>query len=221
VFVKTRNTITIDTRACIAVPDDYPNLAQAESHVKAEDDEDVVMDAGAPSAASRINHNEFSHLPALQLQIIRRAYDSMEHVLAGFDIPACCVAYNGKQVFALKCARRALTTGVNLALNSKRSPSYEARLVKYAARGFAVEVADLDHKRVALDLDSQGRALLLDLSVHLLWVSAEIYDRTAGEGAFIRRSRGLLRLVLFDLLLKRRVKFSLKCETFQYLFARS
>jgi len=159
VLVKTKNTITIDTRASLAAEADYPNLAQAASHFE-ERDSDVIMDAEPKEASTMDHQTPFSHLPGLQLQIISRAYSSLEHVLVGFDIPACCVGYDGKHVYALKCFHRAVTTGVNLALSVKRSPSYENRLAKYATRGFAVDVPELDHKRVASDLDAQGISVL-------------------------------------------------------------
>lgn len=92
-----------------------------------------------------------------------------------FDIDPICVGYDGKDVWALPRALRALQTGVTI-LNPLHAwpiqPSYELRLAKYGARGFATAVAGLQPTQ--LDVlgvtkrkvtDQRGAARLLH--VHL------------------------------------------------------
>jgi hypothetical protein len=82
--------------------------------------------------------------PYRNIQIVTRLYHSVEHVLLGFDIDCCCVAYDGKRVIALPRATRALQTRTNLIDTTRQSTTYESRLLKYTKRGFAVAVPGLD-----------------------------------------------------------------------------
>jgi len=64
--------------------------------------------------------------------------------------------------------KRAITKGYNLVDTSRRSTTYESRLLKYSHRGFIVLVPDLDKKRVdpklfsKLIIETQGTLLLLN-----------------------------------------------------------
>lgn len=82
--------------------------------------------------------------PYRNIQVINRLYFSMEHVLLGFDIDACCVGYDGKNVVALPRAIRAIQTRTNLVDPSRQSTTYETRLTKYAKRNFAIAVPGLN-----------------------------------------------------------------------------
>lgn len=101
------------------------------------------------------------------IQVVLRIYQSPAEVLAGFDVDACCVAYDGERVWASSRARRAINGMVNVADESRQSLTYESRLFKYSARGFAVCVPGFDSSRVPLDLfdrnigDVHGVAKLL------------------------------------------------------------
>eukprot|EP00339_Tiarina_fusa_P029651 CAMPEP_0117004946 /NCGR_PEP_ID=MMETSP0472-20121206/5747_1 /TAXON_ID=693140 ORGANISM="Tiarina fusus, Strain LIS" /NCGR_SAMPLE_ID=MMETSP0472 /ASSEMBLY_ACC=CAM_ASM_000603 /LENGTH=1154 /DNA_ID=CAMNT_0004706065 /DNA_START=652 /DNA_END=4116 /DNA_ORIENTATION=- len=90
--------------------------------------------------------------PYRHTQIILRIYKSPAEILMGFDIDCCCVGFNGKQVFALPRARRALTKQFNLVDLSRRSLTYEIRLHKYSKRGFRVKVPTLQMNRVDKNL---------------------------------------------------------------------
>jgi len=140
--------------------------------------------------------DKLSHLPQPQIQIVRRAYSSIEHVLAGFDIPACAVAFTGKNVFALKSFSECVTSRVIHVAREHRSFHYEDRLLKYVSRGFALEIPELDVSRIPSNLQSQGVASVLCLPQ--LNRVARTVDKDSGDGTFMSRSRGLLRLVLFD-----------------------
>ena len=48
--------------------------------------------------------------PRRHIQVILRIYKSPSEVLIGFDIDSCAVAYDGKRVWALPRAVRALNT---------------------------------------------------------------------------------------------------------------
>ncbi len=74
----------------------------------------------------------------LQVQIILRLYDTLAHVLVGFDVDCCAIAYNGKELMTTERGLHALKYRVNVANLKRRSPSYENRLIKYSFRGFDV-----------------------------------------------------------------------------------
>jgi hypothetical protein len=56
-------------------------------------------------------------------------------ILAGFDVDPCAVGYDSKQVWLAGRAHNAITSQIIPIDLSRRSPSYEMRLAKYASRG--------------------------------------------------------------------------------------
>ncbi|KAF9530937.1 hypothetical protein CPB83DRAFT_849901 [Crepidotus variabilis] len=90
-----------------------------------------------------------SQYPYRAVQIVLRLYQSPAEVLAGFDVDAPCCAYDGKTVWASPRSIVAMMRQCNTVDMSRRSPSYEIRLAKYANRGYEVLVPNL--KREAID----------------------------------------------------------------------
>lgn len=76
-----------------------------------------------------------SQWPYRHIQIILRLYKSPAEVLMGFDVDCVCVGYDGKKALCLPRTHRALASRCNEVDMSRRSPSYEIRLAKYARRG--------------------------------------------------------------------------------------
>ena len=76
------------------------------------------------------------------VQFVLRIYRSPSEILLGFDVDCCCVGLTvrGSSVvpYASPRAWRALVTRANAIDTTRRSPSYEQRLEKYARRGFGV-----------------------------------------------------------------------------------
>lgn len=86
--------------------------------------------------------------PTRHVQIVLRIYSSISEILTGFDVDCSCAAYDGKQVYASPRAIAAYMTQVNTVDLTRRSPSYENRLSKYARRGFEVYWPNLDRSRI-------------------------------------------------------------------------
>ncbi|KAJ9454543.1 Poly(ADP-ribose) polymerase pme-1 [Diplonema papillatum] len=80
--------------------------------------------------------------PNRHIQIVLRMYKSPSELLAGFDVDACTVAWDGYRFWANPRALRALNTQVNTVDLTRRSLTYEVRLAKYARRGFAVHIPE-------------------------------------------------------------------------------
>jgi hypothetical protein len=86
--------------------------------------------------------------PYRAIQIVLRLYSSPAEILAGFDIDAPCVAYDGDRVWANPRAIVANMRQSNTVDMTRRSPSYEVRLAKYSGRGFEVFIPALNRGEV-------------------------------------------------------------------------
>ncbi|KXS12930.1 ankyrin [Gonapodya prolifera JEL478] len=83
-----------------------------------------------------------SQFPFRHIQIILRLYHSPTEILAGFDVDSCAFGFDGAAVYCSPRSHLASVTRRNTVDMSRRSPSYEVRLAKYAMRGFEIEVGD-------------------------------------------------------------------------------
>ncbi|GBB92606.1 hypothetical protein RclHR1_02030009 [Rhizophagus clarus] len=89
-----------------------------------------------------------SQYPSRHIQIVLRLYNSPSEILTGFDVDCCCVGFDGRNVWALPRAHQAIIKQCNTVDLTRRSPSYEMRLAKYAGRGFEIKVPSLDRSRI-------------------------------------------------------------------------
>ncbi|KAJ3108241.1 hypothetical protein HDU97_001775 [Phlyctochytrium planicorne] len=126
-----------------------------------------VLAFRTPNAISIVSQYPFRHI-----QIVLRLYKSPAEVLAGFDVDVCTVGFDGKDVWSTRRGHFALITQCNVIDITRRSPSYEVRLAKYADRGFEIRVPGLDRSR----LDPQ------------------LFERS------YEKTKGLSRLLLFEAL---------------------
>lgn len=74
----------------------------------------------------------------MEFQIILRMYITLSSIIHSFDIPCCCVAYDGKTAYTTTLGAFAHATQINLAGVDYRSPTYEKRLLKYYDRGYGI-----------------------------------------------------------------------------------
>jgi hypothetical protein len=104
-----------------------------------------------PTFAVRTNQTVtiISAYPIRHVQIILRIYSSISEILAGFDVDSACTAYDGKEVYATPRALAALVTQCNIIDLTRRSPSYENRLIKFRSRGFETYWPDFDRSLVS------------------------------------------------------------------------
>eukprot|EP00668_Euglena_longa_P044091 GGOE01058684.1.p1 GENE.GGOE01058684.1~~GGOE01058684.1.p1 ORF type:complete len:1789 (-),score=486.60 GGOE01058684.1:265-5601(-) len=104
----------------------------------------------APTIAFRSTNaiSVVSQYPFRHVQIITRLYKSPAEVLMGFDVDSCSVGYDGTTVWMTPRCHHALVAQANTVDMSRRSPTYETRLAKYASRGFSVEVPALQREYV-------------------------------------------------------------------------
>lgn len=102
---------------------------------------------------------------ARKVQIILRAFPSVSGILHGFDVPACCVAYDGRRAYLTYLAAWAHAFRVNVVCPAYRSTTYEARLVKYFGRGYALALPHLRRGALAKDVPLQLPHLVLQPSI--------------------------------------------------------
>ncbi|KGM91729.1 uncharacterized protein PADG_12187 [Paracoccidioides brasiliensis Pb18] len=89
-----------------------------------------------------------SKYPVRHVQIVLRLYKSVSEILTGFDVDCACTEFDGSQVWASPRAIAAFATQTNSMDLTRRSPSYENRLAKYAHRGFEVHWPALDRSKI-------------------------------------------------------------------------
>ncbi|KAH8809653.1 ankyrin repeat protein [Flagelloscypha sp. PMI_526] len=89
-----------------------------------------------------------SQYPYRSVQIILRLYRSPAEVLAGFDVDSCSFAYDGQRVYGNPRAIVSMMRQANTVDMTRRSPSYEVRLSKYADRGYEVYIPSLRREDV-------------------------------------------------------------------------
>jgi len=92
----------------------------------------------------KTNRPYWSHLPTIKFQIILRAYESVSAILHAFDVPSCCVAYDGHRTYMTYLAAYAHVFHANIVVPEYRSTTYESRLMKYFERGYALVMPHLD-----------------------------------------------------------------------------
>jgi hypothetical protein len=78
-----------------------------------------------------------------KVQVILRAFPHISAILHGFDVPACCVAYDGRAARLTYLAAWAHAFRVNVVCPAYRSTTYERRLLKYFGRGYALALPHL------------------------------------------------------------------------------
>ncbi|KAJ2911616.1 hypothetical protein MD484_g8798, partial [Candolleomyces efflorescens] len=145
--------------------------AQAEEKMK-EIFEAIRAVSPKPPVCLRTKHavTIYSEFPCRPIQIVLRLYRSLSEILTGFDIDACCFGYDGQSVWANPRAVIALMRQCNTVDLTRRSPSYEVRLAKYAERGFEVFVPHLERARIdqeiynhtVFEVNGLARLLLLE-----------------------------------------------------------
>jgi hypothetical protein len=113
----------------------YGLTSEKEANAKLEEIFETVADSIPTSGKVMVCRSThavtiFSSFPYRHVQIITRLYKSPAEILAGFDVDACAVGFNGRDVLAMPRAHHALITQTNRIDLTRRSPTYEMRLAK-------------------------------------------------------------------------------------------
>lgn len=80
----------------------------------------------------------------IKIQIIIRLYSSKSEILHGFDLGSSAIGFDGKYVYLTSLGKFAYEFGFNIIDPTRRSTTYEERLIKYLQRGFGIIMPDFD-----------------------------------------------------------------------------
>jgi hypothetical protein len=83
----------------------------------------------------------------IEYQIILRMYHTMSSIIHAFDIPSCCILYDGTTTYTTTLGAYAYSNQVNLVYTKYRSTSFEKRLIKYFNRGYGLGFIGYDIKK--------------------------------------------------------------------------
>ena len=129
----------------------------------------IISEALSPGLVTITVRNvsaQHSHQKVLRkFQIILRAFPSVSSILHGFDVPACCVAYDGHRTRLTYLAAWAHAFRVNIVCPAYRSLTYERRLIKYFQRGFALALPHLRRGALAKNVPLQLPHLVLQPTI--------------------------------------------------------
>lgn len=111
---------------------------------KANEDVDNYLQKHYQITSVRNKYSVSLTLGLQTLQIIFRLYKSISQILHGFDMGSSAVGYDGTNIYFTSLGKFSYEYLVNIVDPSRRSTTYEKRLVKYHSRGFNIILADLD-----------------------------------------------------------------------------
>lgn len=83
-------------------------------------------------------NDEYDHYDTFVYQLIHRIYPDISSILGGFDLPSCCVAYDGNELYATPLGAWSIRNKSIIIDTKRRSTSYEYRLLKYYRYGFTL-----------------------------------------------------------------------------------
>jgi hypothetical protein len=97
----------------------------------------------------------------LKIQFILRVYNSITQMLSGFDIDACCIAYDGNHFYGTPRFLRCQETNSIVADPDRQSKSYGFRLYKYMSRDYMIKFPGFIPSKTKLRYDGVGLSKIL------------------------------------------------------------
>lgn len=92
-----------------------------------------------------------SELGSCEIQIILRIYKSVSEILHGFDMGSVAVGYDGSNNYFTSLGKFSYENLANIVDPTRRSTTYETRLLKYFHRGFQIILPYLDITKLKTD----------------------------------------------------------------------
>lgn len=80
----------------------------------------------------------------MKIQIVLRLYSSKSEILHGFDLGSSAIGFDGKKVYLTSLGKFSYEFGCNIVDLTRRSTTYEERLIKYLNRGFSIIMPDFN-----------------------------------------------------------------------------
>jgi hypothetical protein len=86
-----------------------------------------------------------------KIQIILRLYSTASEILHGFDLGSSATGFDGTNVFFTSLSKFCYENMVNIFDGSRRSTTYEVRLIKYFDKGFNIVLPNFDITKLTTD----------------------------------------------------------------------
>lgn len=86
-----------------------------------------------------------------KIQIILRLYKSISEILHGFDMGSVAIGYNGSDIYFTSLGKFSYEYLANIVDPTRRSTTYEKRLIKYYNRGFHIILPYLDITKLKVE----------------------------------------------------------------------
>ena len=116
------------------------------------------------------------------IQIIFRLYKTKSEILHSFDIGSACIGFDGIDILFTTLSKFSYEYNCNIVDNTRRSTTYEKRLLKYFKRGFKIIMPNFDiniltlHKKCIIlpkifidSFTNQGNIISADMfKIHIL-----------------------------------------------------
>lgn len=87
-------------------------------------------------------------IPSFKIEIILRIYKSKSEILHGFDLGSSAVGWDGTNILFTTLSKFAYEFGCNIVDVSRRSSTYEKRIVKYSNKGFRLAMPGFDPAKI-------------------------------------------------------------------------
>ena len=122
------------------------NKMTHEEIVKLHNDEKHMYDKNISKKIDVIyNGNTVSvFVDGLTIQFILRLYKTKSEILHGFDLGSSSIGFDGSQIYFTTLSKFCYENMVNIFDGTRRSTTYEIRLVKYFNKGFSIILPNLD-----------------------------------------------------------------------------
>ena len=116
-----------------------PNVVKIQVERKINVTNVVIIDTGRKN-----RHDEELVDQYIKYQFIHRIYPTIGHILGGFDLPCCAIAYDGVNFLTTDLGKWTLDHQTIIVDISRRSTTFAARLKKYWDRGFNIILPGLN-----------------------------------------------------------------------------
>jgi hypothetical protein len=114
--------------------------SETKSNVAVDRTENVVNVTVRDIGGSNV-HIQAKHI---QYQFILRIYESLDNIIGGFDLGSCMMAYDGQHIYATQIGAWCLAKKAIIVDPTRRSTSFEHRILKYYYMGFNIVLPGLN-----------------------------------------------------------------------------
>jgi len=122
-------------------------------------------------------------------QLIFRLYSTKSEILHGFDIGSSAVGFDGSSVYLTTLSKFAYEYGCNIIDTTRRSTTYEKRLIKYFKRDFKIIMSHLNIGKLRTDYFKYGMKEVAQLPYFKFSYSNIIGNKIHFEKVFLDYSQ--------------------------------